>query len=33
MRPEFLVNRGDETVANAINAHLDFLLATQAQEF
>jgi len=33
MKPEFLVNRDGETVAAAINAHLDFLLSTQAHEF
>ena len=32
MKPEFLVNRDGQTVADAINAHLDFLLATQAHE-
>ena len=33
MKPEFLVNRDGETVADAINAHLSFLLATQVQPF
>ena len=33
MKPEFLINRDGETVADAINAHLEFLLTTQVQPF
>ena len=33
MKPEFLINREGERVADAINSHLEFLLQTQAQPF
>ena len=33
MKPEFLVNRDGQTVAQAVCAHLDFLLETQVQPF
>ena len=33
MKPEFLINRPDETIADAINGHVEFLLWNQAQPF
>jgi hypothetical protein len=33
VKPEFLINRPGERVADAINSHLEFLLKTQSQPF
>lgn len=33
MKPEFLINRPSETIADAINGHLEFLLANLANPF